>query len=158
MRKYRSRDLMAAVMLTVMGVLVGCQDSTSSADKKVVKTMRSIDSAQVARGKALFAQHCARCHGDMAQGDPQWRTRNADGTFPPPPLNGTGHAWHHPHVWLKEMIRDGSAPQGNMPAWGSTLNDQQMEDLIAWFQSLWPDEVYAAWSEMDQRSRAFTQQ
>lgn len=117
-----------------------------------MKVERTIDAAQVARGKALFAQHCARCHGDHGQGDAQWRRRNPDGTFPPPPLDGSGHAWHHTHDWLRELIRSGSEPQGRMPAWGGTLNDQQIGDIIAWFQSLWPDEVYAAWWEKEQRS------
>lgn len=148
-----SRGRMVAVVMLGMSLVAACQESPPPADGPTSKVARTSDATQLARGQLLFAQHCAVCHGAQGQGDAQWRRRNADGTFPPPPLDGSGHAWHHPHAWLKVMIRDGSAPQGNMPAWGDTLSEQQIEDLIAWFQSLWPDEVYAAWWEMEQRSR-----
>lgn len=146
MRAFR-RGRVAGAALLALVMLTACQEEQTPA----VEVERNVDKAQVARGQALFAQHCARCHGERAQGDPQWRRRNPDGTFPPPPLDGSGHAWHHPYGWLKEMIRNGSAPQGNMPAWGATLSEQQIEDIIAWFQALWPAEVYAAWWEMEQR-------
>jgi mono/diheme cytochrome c family protein len=131
----------------------GCQESSSPGSVTALHVERAIDTAQVARGKALFAQHCAHCHGDNAQGDPDWRQRHPDGTFPPPPLDGSGHAWHHSRDWLNEVIVSGTEPQGRMPAWGGKLNDQEIDDIIAWFQSLWPDEVYATWREMEQRNR-----
>jgi len=93
----------------------------------------------------------------MAQGAPFWRQRNPDGTFPPPPLDSSGHAWHHSHEWLHEVIITGTEPQGHMPVWGGKLNDQEIDDIIAWFQSLWTDEVYAAWWEMEQRNHTFNQ-
>lgn len=131
----------------------GCQEPSSPASVTTMKVERTIDAAEVARGKALFAQHCARCHGDNAQGDPNWRLRHPDGTFPPPPLDGTGHAWHHSRDWLHEVILSGTEPQGRMPAWSGKLSDHQIDDIIAWFQSLWPDEVYATWWDMEQRNR-----
>ena len=132
---------------------------TTGCDKPspISSGQRTIDSAQVMHGKALFEQNCARCHGATAQGDPLWRQRNPDGTFPPPPLDGTGHAWHHSHDWLHEVIISGTEPQGRMPAWGGKLNDQEVDDIIAWFQSLWPDEVYAAWWEMEHRKHTANQ-
>jgi len=82
------------------------------------------------------------------------RHRGPDGRFPPPPLNGTGHAWHHPKAVLHDVIKNGSPPgQGNMPAWRDRLTDEQIDDIIAWFQSQWPNQVYNAWYQMDQRSR-----
>lgn len=113
---------------------------------------RSYDENQLALGKKVFVTHCAVCHGDNAQGDANWRQRNPDGTFPPPPLNGTGHAWHHSVDVLYEIISDGSQPgQGKMPPWKDKLSREQIEATIMWFQSLWPDQVYAAWYEMQQR-------
>lgn len=156
--KQESRGLMVCVVVTTLVILAACQESAPPDTVTPVRVVRMSDPVQLMRGQALFAQHCAVCHGTHAQGDGNWRQRNPDGRFPPPPLNGTGHAWHHPHDWLKEMIRNGSMPQGNMPAWGNTLNEQQIEDLIAWFQSLWPDEVYAAWYEMEQRRQGATLQ
>ena len=39
-----------------------------------------------------------------------------------------------------------------MPAWGGKLSDQDIDAVIAWFQSLWPDAVYGEWFAMEQRS------
>ena len=115
---------------------------------------RSHDPQQVALGESVYRQYCAQCHGENGEGDPNWRKRDAEGLFRPPPLNGTGHAWHHPKEWLKQMILEGSQPgQGKMPGWRDNLTDVEVEAVIEWFQSRWPDQVYAAWYENQQRSR-----
>jgi len=103
-------------------------------------------------GERLFRQHCAQCHGENAQGDPNWRKLRPDGSFPPPPLNGTGHAWHHSMAVLKATIRDGTARLGGtMPAWGDKLTEAEIEAIIRWFQSKWPPDIYARWQELDRR-------
>ena len=110
---------------------------------------RLYDAKQLDMGKQIFVENCANCHGDNAQGASNWHQRNPDGTFPPPPLNGTGHAWHHSTEVLYDVISNGSQPgQGNMPAWKDKLSKEQIEATIMWFQSLWSDQVYAAWYEM----------
>ena len=120
--------------------------------KPVVK--RSFDFAQITRGGKLYQQNCAVCHGKQGQGAPNWQKMDANGKFPPPPLNGTAHTWHHPKTVLMDTIRNGTAKLGgNMPAWKDKLSNEQINDIIAWFQSKWSDEIYSAWYEMDQRSR-----
>jgi len=117
--------------------------------------LRQVDFAQVSRGGVLFAKHCAECHGDNAQGAVNWRQRDAEGMFPPPPLNGTGHAWHHPQSTLFDVIKEGSpVGMGRMPAWKGRLSDEEITAIIAWFQSRWTDEVFAAWYQTDQRAKA----
>jgi mono/diheme cytochrome c family protein len=55
---------------------------------------------------------------------------------------------------LKRTIRDGTQKiGGSMPAWGDKLTEQDMDDVIAWFQAKWPDELYTAWYRNDQQSR-----
>jgi len=120
---------------------------------KAAAPQRTTDPVQLAHGRELFRQNCAQCHGAEAQGAFNWRARLPDGSFPPPPLNGTGHAWHHPRAMLRYVIRNGSPGGGNMPAWGGRLSDADIDATITWFQSRWPDEVYAAWWEIDQRAR-----
>ena len=116
---------------------------------------RKVDFAQVSLGGMLFAKNCAECHGAKGEGDANWRQADASGLFPPPPLNGTGHAWHHPQSVLHQVIKHGSSGgQGRMPAWREKLSDEEIAAVIAWFQAQWPDEVYAAWQQMDLRSRA----
>ena len=103
---------------------------------------------QVIQGKQLFATSCASCHGDSAQATPNWRKRNADGSFQPPPLNGTAHTWHHPMNILQYTILKGGAPVGGkMPAFEQKLEMHEINSIIAWFQSLWPDEVYDIWNK-----------
>lgn len=144
------------VLLSGMILVAGCD--TSTVGQQAIQTpsgtsiIRKTDQALVSQGRAVFEKHCAFCHGDQAQGDPQWRKRGPDGLFPPPPLDGSGHAWHHPSRQLREMIRNGSPPgQGNMPAWGGKLTPAEIDAVIAWFQSLWPDPVYAAWFDREER-------
>lgn len=117
--------------------------------------VRVTDPAILARGRQVFAQNCAQCHGAQAQGAPNWQRRAADGRYPPPPLNGTGHAWHHPTAALEQVIKEGTIKiGGNMPPWKDKLSDEDIEAVIAWFQSLWPQEIYEAWARMERSTRS----
>ena len=133
------------IALTVMATLAACGDapqpegadrgtSASSAPARVIAT-RWYGDEQVRRGAAIFQQNCAVCHGTGAEGADNWQYRGPDGKFPPPPLNGTAHAWHHPLAQLFHMIENGTQPTGNMPAWGDALSDDEIIATIAWFQS-----------------------
>jgi mono/diheme cytochrome c family protein len=42
-------------------------------------------------GAALYAKHCASCHGVKLEGQPNWQTRKADGKLPAPPHDDSGH-------------------------------------------------------------------
>ncbi len=104
----------------------------------------------IAQGGRLYAEHCARCHGANAEGAPGWQRRDASGMWPPPPLDGSGHAWHHDLETLKRVIREGSPDgRGNMPAWGGKLSEAEIEAVIAWFQSRWPEEIRQTWLQMN---------
>ena len=121
-----------------------------SADEPV---RRIGDPVLLSRGHSLFRQHCAACHGENAQGTVEdWRQRDASGRLPPPPLDGTAHAWHHSINSLARTIRDGTGQLGgSMPAWGDTLSDEDIFAVIVWFSSLWPDDLYAAWMRMNRK-------
>lgn len=109
---------------------------------------------QVSKGAKVFQENCAACHGKQGEGALTWRKPGPDGKYPAPPLNGTGHAWHHPLRMLFHVVKNGSpGGQGNMPAWGEKLNDEEMIAAIAWFQSKWPEEIYAAWTQRELASR-----
>ena len=115
------------------------------------------DFATVMRGGRLYANNCAQCHGPLGQGAPQWQTPGPDGRYPAPPLNGTGHTWHHPMSALKATIRNGTAQMGgSMPAWRGKLSEEDIEAIIAWFQAQWPEEIYAAWKRMDEQAGSRT--
>ena len=112
-------------------------------------------SEQVAAGAAVYRENCASCHKDNAEGTPEWRQRNVNGVLPPPPLNGTAHAWHHPLSVLRMVVKRGGAPVGGtMPAFQDKLTDEQVDAVIAWVQSHWPEDIYAHWLERDTGSRS----
>ncbi|MDT3705406.1 MAG: c-type cytochrome [Thiobacillus sp.] len=136
--------------------LAGCDDTPSTGLAEAGDTMveRRQDSVQVARGKAVYEKYCLECHGAEGRGQPgDWRVRDADGHFPPPPLDDSAHAWHHPTAALLEVIREGSPQgQGKMEAWKGRLSEDEMQDVVAYIKSLWSDEVYTLWSKMERQS------
>ena len=109
--------------------------------------------SRVESGEKVYAAHCAVCHGARGEATPDWRRREPDGTFPPPPLNGTAHTWHHPFKVLARQIKFGApGGAGKMPPFQDLLTDEEIINVIAWVQSLWPDEIYAQWWAIQQRS------
>ena len=105
---------------------------------------------QQALGSEVFTQNCAVCHGAQAQGTVEdWRARLDDGSFPPPPLNGSAHAWHHPQEILLQVVNyGGESLGGKMPAFIDVLDDAEKLAAIAYFQSFWTDDIYQQWMQM----------
>ena len=109
--------------------------------------------AQAEAGAPLYQEHCAVCHKENAEGTENWRQRDANGNFPPPPLNGTAHTWHHPLDILRMVVRNGGAPVGGvMPGFGQKLDAVQVDAILAWVQSHWSDDIYSMWRERDIQS------
>lgn len=126
--------------------------SAAQATAKPATVRPTVDPQVLARGEAVFRQNCASCHGDRAQGAPNWEKPGPDGKYPAPPLDGSAHAWHHPRIALEKVIKQGTQKiGGNMPPWQGKLSDSDIDAVIAYFQSLWPDEIYAAWKDIDAR-------
>jgi mono/diheme cytochrome c family protein len=108
---------------------------------------------QVAAGGPLYQAHCAVCHAADGSATADWRTPDANGNYPPPPLNGTAHTWHHPLEVLDDTIVNGGVQFGGvMPGFGTALNEGQRLAIIAWIQSLWSDEIYSRWQEIESRN------
>jgi mono/diheme cytochrome c family protein len=108
---------------------------------------------QVELGGQLYQEHCAVCHAADGSSTAEWRTPDADGIYPPPPLNGTAHTWHHPREMLDFTIVNGGAEFGGvMPGFGALLDESQRHAVVAWIQNLWSDEIYTNWKAIDERS------
>jgi mono/diheme cytochrome c family protein len=159
--KYQISGLLAGAIIFIGIQVTATGDQSAPVQRQKTKEIPrpSLNDANVlkryARGGRLFVQHCARCHGRLAEGAPNWQQPDAEGRYPAPPLNGTAHAWHHPTAALKKVIREGTGKLGgNMPAMGSVVSDRDMDDIILWFQSHWPDELYQAWWEMELKAKA----
>jgi len=101
----------------------------------------------VALGGAIYKQHCAECHGANLEGEPGWEKQNADGTFPAPPQDHTGHTPGHSDRQLFEFIQKGGAYfaptswTSNMPAYEKKLADREIWAVLAFIKSRWPAEV-----------------
>jgi len=117
--------------------------------------IRKLDSEKIRRGKIIYQTNCATCHGQNGESSPGWRKQGADGKYPPPPLNGSAHTWHHSTDTLSKVIREGSPPGiGGMPAWGNKLTDEEIDDVIVWITSIWSDEIYNTWyKEIEQKQQ-----
>jgi len=115
---------------------------------KTQSSKRWYEIERVERGKKLYQKTCVACHLEEGKGTENWQESLDEGGYPPPPLNGTAHTWHHPLGQLHEVIKYGLIEYGSsMPAWGTVYNDEQILDLIASFQSYWDDETYEYWLE-----------
>lgn len=112
-------------------------------------SMVSSDPEVLALGRRLFEQNCSPCHGKNAVGEnpltPLGGWRAVFGHLAPA-LNGTGHAWHHPPSYHVRIIREGSTLKGSrMLGWDKRMSDFEMVAVIAYFQSLWPAHIKAAY-------------
>src|SRR5258706_16269853 len=104
------------------------------------------DPALTARGKVVYAEHCASCHGANLEGQPNWRKRLPNGRLPAPPHDATGHTWHHSDRQLFEMTKNGVSDmvpgyQSDMPAFKSGLSDQQIWAVLAFIKNGWPADI-----------------
>jgi mono/diheme cytochrome c family protein len=131
-----------AWLLCLCVLVAGCDQG--GGEPKV--TGRWYTQSQVDLGKKVYAEYCISCHRENAQGTANWRDTLADGSYPPPPLNGTAHAWHHPLVLLKKVIDEGGVPLGGkMPGFSGKLKEEEKLAVISYFQSFWSDEIYGIW-------------
>tara|TARA_R100000365_G_C2744046_1_gene72780 strand:+ start:418 stop:870 length:453 start_codon:yes stop_codon:yes gene_type:complete len=112
----------------------------------------------VAEGRQLYLEHCAACHGNELEGQPNWRDRLPNGRMPAPPHDETGHTWHHSDDQLFRITRDGVAAivggnyESDMPGFGAALTDDEIWAILDFIKSTWPArerEFQAQRSEQD---------
>ncbi len=107
------------------------------------------DPQQVAFGRAVYVEHCANCHGDKLQGQPNWRGRLPNGRLPAPPHDETGHTWHHADQQLFGFTKHGLTPyvpggsESDMPAFGEVLTNNEIWAVLAFIKHSWPWQIRA---------------
>lgn len=104
-------------------------------------------------GAELYAVNCASCHGANLKGEADWQTPKSDGTLPAPPHNEDGHTWHHSDRLLFAYIKLGGAEalaqdgvagfKSGMPAFESVLSDEEIEAVLDFIKSNWPENIRA---------------
>lgn len=115
-----------------------------------------IPAASAETGAALYARHCASCHGANLQGQPDWRSPKADGTYPAPPHDAEGHTWHHDDAMLQDYVtRGGQAVlddmgvsfRSAMPGFGEVLSPAEITSILDFIKSTWPERIRQARDE-----------
>lgn len=117
------------------------------------------DPRAIERGRTVYTQNCASCHGARLEGQPDWRSRRADGRLPAPPHDASGHTWHHSDEQLFGITKHGLAPyvqpgyESDMPAYEGTLSDSDIWAVLAFIKSTWPARERAYQENINRRTR-----
>lgn len=141
-----SRPTTPAALVAALALLIAaCGTGGDSGDAASV----------VDQGAALYATYCAACHGTNLEGDPNWMTPNADGSYNPPPQDATGHTWHHGDPTLVQLISQGSPfRESKMPVFGDVLTEEQIVSILEFFRSNWGEQERAFQEEATARETA----
>ena len=126
------RAFLAGALLVGAGV-VACN---------LAPTKSATDPQSVGRGKPLYLNHCAPCHGTGGEGDGPLAPE-----YDPPPTNlvasgfrvstrGLDVVFGIPH-YSSRLIKE-RATTGNreMPAWNEVLTEQEIDDVVAYVRHL----------------------
>jgi mono/diheme cytochrome c family protein len=89
-----------------------------------------------AEGQKLYTAYCVSCHGEKGKGDGV-----AAGSLPVKPKDHTNGAVMNQMTdqSLADVISKGGAATGKssfMPAWGASVNEKQIRDIVAYIRSL----------------------
>ena len=101
----------------------------------------------IAKGKIIYQNNCISCHQINLTGVKNWKKLDEDGHRKSPPLNGTGHTWHHDDATLHNIIKYGLVKlvknyQGKMLGYEDKLKDKDIDSVLAYIKSFWPDDMY----------------
>ena len=85
------------------------------------------DEASIARGNAIYKNHCFSCHGETGKGD---GPAAVDQKFPPADLQRLAC-----EVKNFKFFMSISEWQGQMPGWKEKFSDVDQEDLVAYIKT-----------------------
>jgi mono/diheme cytochrome c family protein len=143
------------ILLIIIVLLIGSYFllfQSKHTQEEVNTTLEEV-SAKLELGKALYYTHCASCHGENLQGQPKWKTSlDEDGHNYAPPLNGTGHTWHHSEEQLYNIIRYGLTfynenYKGKMKG-NDQLSDEDVWSILEYIKSIWPESIQKKYKTM----------
>ncbi|EXL07886.1 MAG: cytochrome c [Pseudaminobacter sp.] len=100
---------------------------------------------RIVLGQKLYAENCASCHGANLEGQPDWKSRKANGRLPAPPHDASGHTWHHSDEQLFAITKLGTAAlvgkdyESDMIGFGDILGDDEIRAVLDYIKSTWPE-------------------
>jgi mono/diheme cytochrome c family protein len=102
----------------------------------VLAPLGRAEAQNAAEGKKLYTTYCATCHGDNGKGDGV-----AAASLPVKPADHTNGAVMNKlsDQFLADIISKGGSAvnkSGFMPAWGTSLNGNQVADIVAYIRSI----------------------
>ncbi|MFQ5734494.1 MAG: c-type cytochrome [Planctomycetaceae bacterium] len=127
-------------------VAAGCGQSDGIAEQypsrieelAVDRARRDPVMAAQLRSRAVYGHYCARCHGANGEGD---GFNSSMLKVPPRNLTDPKFRERVTEKHLTRTIRDGGPAVGKsvlMPAWGRTLSEKQIADVVAFLRTLKP--------------------
>ena len=131
------------ILLTLISFILISETSYSHSHFPITR-----DSAlMIARGKIVYESNCVSCHQANLVGAENWKGLDEDGHRKAPPLNGTGHTWHHDDASLHNIIKYGLAKivknyKKKMIGFGDKINDKQIDSVLSYIKSHWEDQIY----------------
>jgi len=138
-RTHDAKALMRAIALLILlaSAFVPATHASAAGD----------DAKRIALGRTLYVEQCASCHGANLEGQPNWKTRNANGRLPAPPHDASGHTWHHSAGQLFEITKRGTGAivgggyQSDMRGFADVLTDDEIRAVLGYIESTWPDRI-----------------
>jgi S-disulfanyl-L-cysteine oxidoreductase SoxD len=102
------------------------------------------NASSVALGRIVYRHACSNCHGQRLEGQLLWEVRDQFLGRRAPPHDQSGHTWQHSDEELFHMTKFGrfstTPPEvkSYMPAFASSLSDDQILSAIAFIKATWP--------------------
>jgi hypothetical protein len=86
--------------------------------------------------------YCVACLGIKGVGEnPEDKYAQDEYGYIAPPMDDTGHAWHHTDEQLIGMILEGSPRNPRMAAFKHVLSEVDAKDLVDYIKSLWSPHI-----------------
>ena len=145
---YRDWASPAAHQLIESLLVQGKAQALNTASAAAWRSADPTNAEQVQAGQAIYAKHCAVCHGANLEGQPNWKQTLPTGGLPVPPHDETGHTWHHADALLFKIVKFGGQSgaadpsfKNNMPAFQNVLSNAEIGAALAFIKSRWPPKI-----------------
>ena len=136
---------LAGITTAAIGVAALAQSNSDNTPVEGLTFLgEPVTAADIEAGQQIYAESCASCHGASLEGQPDWRRRLDNGRMPAPPHDETGHTWHHSDRNLFIVTKGGVEAvvpgyESDMPAFGESLTDDEIADVLTYIKSTWPE-------------------
>ena len=85
-----SQYLRSPIVLLLIALVIGLAALVWWPSRELKIALAADKRAVVEKGRAIYAEYCASCHGVDLEGQPNWRERDAEGYLPAPPHDASG--------------------------------------------------------------------